>query len=159
MVYKKIITFGNPDACLWMWQDMFSGYVCVLLQCYAINRDIFVVSLDVYAIREYFLSKILFLCTIFNKHDVAGAVLKSLPVIINSEILQFKYLANWRSLGAELLRECSAYTMCHVSHVTCHMSHVTYHMVRVTCHVSHVTCHVSPVTCHMSKYLLFYIYF
>ena len=45
---------------------------------------------------------------------------------------------------AEILRECSSHTMCHVSRVTCHVS-------RVTCHVSRVTCHMSHVTCHMSK--------
>ena len=40
-------------------------------------------------------------------------------------------------LGAEILRECSLPTTCHMSHVACHMSHVM-------CHVSCVMCHMSP---------------
>ena len=46
-------------------------------------------------------------------------------------------------LGAEILRECSLPTTCHMSHVACHMSHVMCHVSSVKCHVSHVTCHMS----------------
>ena len=50
--------------------------------------------------------------------------------------------------GAEILRECSSHTMCHVSAFMCHLS----------C----VTCHVSPVTFHLShvkkKYILFFFF-
>ena len=61
----------------------------------------------------------------------------------------FKVLSipNHKSWGAELLRECSPPTMCHMS--------------RVICHVSCVRCQVSGVTCQVSdffnfKFLFFY---
>ena len=48
----------------------------------------------------------------------------------------FKVLSipNHKSWGVEILRECSAPTMCHMSHIICHMSGVR--------------CQVSPVMCH-----------
>ena len=55
-------------------------------------------------------------------------------------IFQTLSIPNRKSQGAEILRECSSDTMCHVS---C-----------VMCHVSLIMCHMSPVTCHMS--LFFY---
>ena len=50
-------------------------------------------------------------------------------------------IPNHKSWGAEILRECSPPTMCHMS--------------RVICHVSGVTCQVSGVTCHFCFLLLF----
>ena len=47
-------------------------------------------------------------------------------------------IPNHKSWGAEILRECSPPTMCHMSHDTCHVSHVRCHVSGVTCHVSHV---------------------
>ena len=62
----------------------------------------------------------------------------------------FKTLSipNRKSQGAEILRQCSSHTMCHVSCVMCHLS-------LVTCHVSYVTCHLSCVICHMSHVIIF----
>ena len=54
---------------------------------------------------------------LFNRSGVDGAVLQS-------KYLQ-KNIPNGKSQGAELLRECSSHTMCHVSHVMCHLSPVT----------------------------------
>ena len=48
------------------------------------------------------------------------------------------YIPRRKSLGAELLRECSPPTMCQISHITCHLSHVMCHVSCVTRHVSHV---------------------
>ena len=42
---------------------------------------------------------------------------------------------NRESWGAEILREGSHPSNCHMSCVTCHLSHET-------CHISHVTCHM-----------------
>ena len=42
-------------------------------------------------------------------------------------------IINHESWGAEILRECSPPTMCHVSCVTCQVSGVTCHVSRVTC--------------------------
>ena len=53
--------------------------------------------------------------------------------------------------GAEILREFSPPTACHMSHVTCHMS-------GVRCQVSRVTCHVSHVMCHMYFFLLLFFF-
>ena len=39
---------------------------------------------------------------------------------------------NCESWRAEILRECSPPTTCHVSGVMCHMSNVTYQLSRVT---------------------------
>ena len=41
------------------------------------------------------------------------------------------FLRSKNKFGAEILRECSSHTKCHVSCVTCHLS-------LVTCHLSHV---------------------
>ena len=58
----------------------------------------------------------------------------------------FKILLNPNrdSYRADILRECSPPTTCHMSCAMCHMS-------RVRCQVSGVTCHVSGVTCRASK--------
>ena len=57
----------------------------------------------------------------------------------------FKVLSipNHKSWGAEILRECSPPTMCHMS--------------RVICHVSGVTCQVSRVTCNFIIIILFFL--
>ena len=44
--------------------------------------------------------------------------------------------------GAEILRDCSPPTTCHMS--------------RVMCPVSHVMCHVLHVLCHVSFFLFFF---
>ena len=61
----------------------------------------------------------------------------------------FKVLSipNHKSWGAEILKECSPPTMCHMLCVKFHASHVT-------CQVSGVTCHVSSVIFSFS--FLFY---
>ena len=41
-----------------------------------------------------------------------------------------------KSQGAEILRERSSPTTCHMAHVICHMSHDTCHMSLVTCPMS-----------------------
>ena len=62
----------------------------------------------------------------------------------SQNIFQTLSIPNRKSYGAEVLRECSSHTMCHVSsHSMCHLSFF------VMCHVSHVTCPLSPVTCHL----------
>ena len=43
------------------------------------------------------------------------------------------------ALIAEILRECSPPTTCHMSHVACHVSRVMCHMSCVACHMSYVT--------------------
>ena len=45
-------------------------------------------------------------------------------------------------MGAEILRECSLPTVCHITGVTCQVS-------GVRCQVSDVMCQVSRVTCHI----------
>ena len=61
--------------------------------------------------------------------------------------VQILSIPNRKSLGAEILRECSFHTMRHMSCDMCHVSHVMWN-------VSNVTCHWSPVTgqnnfCHL----------
>ena len=53
------------------------------------------------------------------------------------------------------MRECSSYTMCHVSCVICHESCVMCHVSCVMCHMSHVTCHMSRVSCQNIFFTLF----
>ena len=87
--------------------------------------------------REYYM---------FNRPDVARAVLQSPPWIIewltersfSSNIFQTLSIPNRKSWR----RGCSSNTMCHMSCVTCHMSGVTFHLSHDTCHLSHVTCHM-----------------
>ena len=43
---------------------------------------------------------------------------------------------------AEIFRECSPPTMCHMSGVICHMSSVTFQVSGVRCHVSGVTIYI-----------------
>ena len=57
--------------------------------------------------------------------------------MVCENIFQTLSILNRTSKGAEILREFSSHTMCHVSCVTCHMKRITYH--------------VSPVACHLSK--------
>ena len=47
-------------------------------------------------------------------------------VILLLRIFQTLSIPNHRSQGGEILRECSAPTMWHISHVTCYMSNVPY---------------------------------
>ena len=66
----------------------------------------------------------------------------SQSVIIFLQTSKTSFHPNRKSKGAEIFRECSPPTICHVSHVTCHMLHVT-------CQVSHGMCHMSHVICYM----------
>ena len=79
-----------------------------------------------------------------NRPGVAGAVLQSPPLLIDSltdwlsdPLVQISSNHCQSQTGkerTEILRECSSHTMCNVSYVTCHLP----------C----VPCHVSPVTCN-----------
>ena len=66
----------------------------------------------------------------------------------SSNIFHTLPIPNRKSQGADILREFSSHSMCHVSCVMCHMSHVP-------CHLSPVMCHVSCVTFHMSNYFFY----
>ena len=59
------------------------------------------------------------------------------PGLLN--IFKALWIPNHKSWGAEILRECSPPSTCHMSGVRCHVSYVR-------CHVSGVTCQVSCVT-------------
>ena len=65
----------------------------------------------------------------FNRPNIAGAVLQS-PSLLNNwwgqwsfsqNIFQTHSVSNWKSQGAEILRECLSHTLCQVSPVTCHI--------------------------------------
>ena len=118
-------------------------------------------------------------CKIINRHGWAGLFYKHLchwlidclshPFTLNLQNIISPKHKIW---GAEILRECLAPDMCHVSHVKCHVSHVEYHLSQhhysqavgprdlkfwdnlhhMFC-LSGVTCQVSGVKCHMSKKL------
>jgi hypothetical protein len=64
---------------------------------------------------------------LFNRHNVARAVLQTPPLFIHSLI---------RSLTLFLPDQ--------------KILHYVHHSLCVMCHVSQVTCHVSSVTCHLS---------
>ena len=59
-------------------------------------------------------------------------------VMVCGNIFKALLIPNRKSQRAEILRECSSHTLCHVSRIMCHVSHVTCHMSHVTCHLSHV---------------------
>ena len=65
---------------------------------------------------------------IFNRPGVTGAVLQKPLSLIGSVSDPFPHnlqkisLKNRKSLGANILIECSPTTMSHMSHVTCHVS-------------------------------------
>ena len=113
--------------------------------------------------------------TVINRLGVAGAVLQTSLSLINwltdwlvifLQIFRSSSIQNRKSKGAEILREGSSATTCHMSHVKCymscgtcqvwrvmcylscvtrHMSHVLWHQSCVTCRVSHIMCHISCV--------------
>ena len=66
--------------------------------------------------------------------------LKKLTLVIHS-----LFIPNRKNWGADILRECSSPTMCHMSQVTCHMSGVR--------------CQVSVVKCHFFLFFLFFFFF
>ena len=55
-------------------------------------------------------------------------------MILSFRIFKTLPISNGRSWGAEILRECSTPTMCHMSCVISHMSQVTCYMSCVPCH-------------------------
>ena len=55
-------------------------------------------------------------------------------VILFFRIFKILSIPNLKSWEAEILRECSLLTMCHMSCVTCHMSHVSCQISSVKCH-------------------------
>ena len=98
---------------------------------------------------------------LINRPGVAGAVLQSPPSFIKSvthslmvcgNIFKVLSIPSHKSWGAEILRECSPSTMCHMSHVKCHLSGVTCQVSCVRCHVSGVRCQVSGVRCQVSGF-------
>ena len=44
----------------------------------------------------------------------------------SSNIFQTLSIPNRKSYGAEIFRDCSSHTMCHVSRIMCHLSHVFF---------------------------------
>ena len=70
--------------------------------------------------------------TVFNRPGIAGGVLHTPLWFINS-LIYFPFIdwvilsiPNHTSGGAEVLRECSPLTMCHISLVPCHVSRVKF---------------------------------
>ena len=102
--------------------------------------------------------------SIINRPGVAGAVLQT-PLLL-TELLAYSLTdpfppnlqhiiydnnndndkhPNCESKRADILREYSPTTKCHMSCVICHVS-------CIKCHVSGDKCQVSGVRCHMSDY-------
>ena len=80
-----------------------------------------------------------------NRPDWVGAVLKTPLRLFNNSVANSSFSShsskplsfpNRKSYGAEIFRECSPYTVCHISHVLCYILHITCHTYPVTLHVS-----------------------
>ena len=72
------------------------------------------------------------------RHSIVHYLIHSLILLFR--IFQTLFIPNRKSWAAEILRDCSPPTMCHMSHFTCNVSYVR-------CQVSHVRCPVSGVRC------------
>ena len=79
---------------------------------------------------------------VINRPGVAKAVPQKSSLLIDSvseslilflQIFIISLITNSKSYGAEILRECSPPTTCHMSRVTCHVPLVMCHMSCVTC--------------------------
>ena len=67
--------------------------------------------------------------------------------MVCENIFETLSIPNQKSQGADMQRECSSHTMCHVSIVMCYVSIVICH---VSCVMSHMSCVIlSHVTCHL----------
>ena len=74
--------------------------------------------------------------SLFNRPVINSFIHYYLLFIINDinsagdDLVQIssKHLHSRRSLGLEILRECSPPSTCQISHVTCHASNVTCHV-------------------------------
>ena len=80
-------------------------------------------------------------------------------VILSLRVFKTISLQNLKSLGAQILREYSSPTLCHMSGVRCQVSGVTSHVSSVTCQVSHVTfLFVKYIYIFLSSFLLFLLF-